>query len=307
MNKTLYGVLPVLVTPFGEDGGCDTAALANEVEFVIGHGARGVVLGMVSEVLRLSSEERDALTAATCGAVDGRVSVTASVGAESLHIALRHAKHAESVGVDAVMATPPIATPCDDPQLFRYYSSIIESVDLPVVVQDASDYVGRPLSIELQASLFSAYGDRAMFKPETQPIGPRLSRLLEATDGKAKVFEGNGGLALVDSYRRGIAGTMPGPDICWALVALWDALEANDDDRISQIEGPLCALLSIVSSLDSLVAVLKHLLQRQGVIPRTTVREPVGYKLDAATEREVNRRFDQLAQAVNITRLYAKE
>src|SRR5262249_28268025 len=51
MSKVLAGVLPVLVTPFGENGGCATAALASEVEFVISHGAHGVVLGMVSEVL----------------------------------------------------------------------------------------------------------------------------------------------------------------------------------------------------------------------------------------------------------------
>jgi dihydrodipicolinate synthase/N-acetylneuraminate lyase len=300
MNKVLAGVLPVLVTPFTETGDCDAAALASQVDFVISHGAHGVVLGMVSEVLRLSSEERDALTEATCKAVDGRVSVTASVGAESLHTAVRHAKHAEAVGADAVMAIPPIATSCADAELFAYYAGIIESVEVPVVVQDASGYFGRPLSIELQAKLVAAYGDRAMFKPEAPPIGPRLSRLLESTDGKARVFEGTAGLALVETYGRGIAGTMPGPDICWAVVALWDALDANDDDKICQIEGPLCALVSMLTSLDSFVVVLKHLLHRQGVIPRTGVRAPVGYKLDPATEREVNRRFDRLAQAVNI-------
>src|SRR5215467_4606173 len=104
MSKVLAGVLPVLVTPFAQTGGFDTAALASEVDFVITHGAHGVVLGMVSEVLRLSSEERDGLTEETCKAVDGRVSVTASVGAESLHTAVRHAKHAQAVGADAVMA-----------------------------------------------------------------------------------------------------------------------------------------------------------------------------------------------------------
>src|SRR5262245_60490593 len=93
MSRVLAGVLPVLVTPFGVNGGCGTAALSSEVDFVIGHAAHGVVLGMVSEVLRLSSEERDARTDSTCKAVDGRVSVTASVGAESLHTALRYAKH----------------------------------------------------------------------------------------------------------------------------------------------------------------------------------------------------------------------
>ena len=104
------GVLPVLATPFQESGELDTAALTSEIDFVIEQKVDGVVLGMVSEVLRLSSEERDALTEATCRAVDGRVSVTTSVGAESTHTAIRHAKHAEAVGADAVMAIPPMGT-----------------------------------------------------------------------------------------------------------------------------------------------------------------------------------------------------
>ena len=300
MRKVPTGVLPVLATPFKEDGDLDSAALASEVDFVIGHQADGVVLGMVSEVLRLSSEERDALAEATCRVVGGRVSVTVSVGAESLHTAVRHARHAEVVGADAVMAIPPLGTACDDQELFRYYAGIIESVDVPVVVQDASGYLGRPLTVELQANLFAVYGDRALFKPEAQPIGPRLTRLLEATGGQAKVFEGTGGIALVDSYHRGIAGTMPGPDVPWALVALWNALEAGDDDRVAEIQGPLCALVSVQHSLDSFIAVEKHLLRRQGVIPATYSREPVGYELDAATEREVNRLFDRLDSVVNV-------
>jgi len=228
VSEVLSGVLPVLATPFTENGDLDTASLASEIDFVIDQKAHGVVLGMVSEVLRLSSEERDRLTAETCHIVNGRVSVTTSVGAESLHTAVRHAKHADAVGADAVMAIPPMGTNCDDRELYQYYSGIIESIDIPVVVQDASGYLGRPLTIELQVNLFTKYGDRALFKPEAQPIGPRLSLLLEATGGQAKVYEGTGGLALVDSYKRGIVGTMPGPDIVWALVALWDALGRSD-------------------------------------------------------------------------------
>jgi 4-hydroxy-tetrahydrodipicolinate synthase len=300
MPKIPAGVLPVLATPFNQDGDIDGAALASEIDFVIQHHAHGVVLGMVSEILRLSSEERDELAEMACQAVGGRVTVTTSVGAESLHTAIRHARHAQAAGADAVMAIPPIGTACEDPELFKYYSGIIESVELPVVVQDASGYLGRPLSIDLQASLFAEYGDRVMFKPEAQPIGPRLTRLLGATGGKAKVFEGTGGLALVDSYHRGVTGTMPGPDICWALVALWNALEAGDTERVDQIQGPLCAIVSVQTSLDSFVAVQKHLLSRQGVIPATHARGPVGYQLDAATEREVNRLCDRLASVVNL-------
>ena len=125
MRKVPAGVLPVLATPFHENGDVDSAALADEVDFVIGHHADGVVLGMVSEVLRLSSEERDALAEATCRAVGGRVSVITSVGAESLRTAVRHAKHAEAAGAEAVMAIPPLGTACDDEELFGYYAGII--------------------------------------------------------------------------------------------------------------------------------------------------------------------------------------
>jgi len=57
------------------------------------------------------------------------------------------------------------------------------------------------------------------------PIGPRLSQLLAATGGKARVFEGTGGIALIDSFQRGIVGTMPGADLIDGIVALWRAPE----------------------------------------------------------------------------------
>lgn len=300
MHRLPEGVLPVLATPFDQNGDLDLKSLAAEINFVVDQRADGVVLGMVSEILRLSSEERETLTEAVCRFVDGRVSVTTSVGAESLHTAVRYAKQAQAVGTDAVMAIPPMGTACDDDELYKYYATLIEAIDIPVVVQDASGYLGRPLTIALQASLFEKYGDRALFKPEAQPIGPRLTQLLDATNGNAKVYEGTGGLALVDSFKRGIVGTMPGPDIVWALVALWKALKDGDDAQVDRIQGPLATIVSIQNSLDSFVAVQKHLLHRQGVLPQIGARGPVGYHLDPATEREVDRLFERLAGVVGV-------
>ena len=167
-------------------------------------------------------------------------------------------------------------------------------------MQDASGYVGRPISIEMQAQLFNENGpDRVLFKPEATPIGPRLTALHEATSHRAMIFEGTGGLALVDSYRRGIAGTMPGADLIKPIIALWRALETHDDSRIARIEPPLCALVSLQTSLDGFLAVEKHLLVRQGIFRNTLVRGPVGYVLDETTRRQVDRLFDELMQVTN--------
>ena len=153
---------------------------------------------------------------------------------------------------------------------------------------------GRPMSIGVQARLFETYGDRVYFKPETPPLGPRLTELLLATGGSARVIEGSGGIALVDAHRRGVVGTMPATDLCWALKRLWDALEAGDEGTAYRIAGPLALMISVQTSIDSYVAVEKHLLHAQGVLPSTRRRRPYDFEPDEAMLAEVDRLFARL-------------
>src|SRR5262245_36169353 len=255
-------------------------------------------MAMVSETLRLASEEREQLAEAACRFGRTRGVVIISVGAESSKVSERFTKQAESVGADAVMAIPPVAVGVGEDELLAYYRRIIEAIRIPVIVQDASGYVGRPMSVGMQARLLEEYGPRrVLYKPEANPIGPRLSELREATGGRARVFEGTGGIALVDSFRRGIVGTMPGADLIRGLVPLWRALGAGDAAKADRIHGPLAALISMQTSLDAFLAVEKHLLMRQGIFKNTVVRGPVGFVLDEETRREVDRLFDRMIGA----------
>lgn len=297
--RKIQGVLPVFQTPYHEDESIDFATLEQEINWLYDQGSDGIVMAMVSEVLRLSGEERRQLAEAACRFSQGRGVVVISVGAESTHTAVEYARHAESVGADAVMAIPPVSVAVAEDELKRYYERILQAIAIPVIVQDASGYVGKPMSIALQAGLFNQYGERVMFKPEATPIGPRLTALREATDGRAPVFEGTGGIALVDSYRRGVVGTIPGADLIDVLVALWRALQAGDERRIYQLSLPLSALIAIQTSLDAFLAVEKYLLVKRGIFKNTLVRGPVGYALDEETRQEVDRLFEQLMGMVH--------
>ena len=97
------------------------------------------------------------------------------------------------------------------------------------------------------------------------------------------MFEGSGGIALVDSYRRGIIGTMPGADLIDGIVALWRALESGDEDRAAALARPICAIVALQTGLDAFLAVEKYLLVKRGVFRNTIVRGPVGYRLDENT------------------------
>jgi 4-hydroxy-tetrahydrodipicolinate synthase len=299
MNAALGGVLAVFQTPFTADGSIDRSAMEKQFDWLFANGADGVVFGMVSEVLRLSSEERDDVARLACKLAEGRGHSVISVGAESTVVAVRHAKHAAACGASALMAAPPALFPAGDDQLFGYFGAIVRAVDVPLVVQDASGYVGTSLSISLQARLHAEYGDRVMFKPEAPPIGPRVTELLGATGGQARIFEGTGGLYLIDSFRRGVVGTMPAGETVWAQAALWQALCAGDFTRAYRIAGPLALMVSQQTTLDLFVAVEKQLLVRQGVFPSDAMRGPTGEPVDAQMAEEINRLVDLLRQAVD--------
>jgi dihydrodipicolinate synthase/N-acetylneuraminate lyase len=197
------------------------------------------------------------------------------------------------------MAIPPVSVAALESELAEYYRRIIRAVSIPVIVQDASGYVGRPMSITVQARLMEEFGsNRVMFKPEATPIGPKLSELRQVTGGEAKVFEGTGGLTLVDSFRRGIVGTMPGADLVKAIVALWKALVAGDERRAYRLSLPVSALINLCTSLDAFLAIEKYLLLKQGIFQNTLVRGPLGYVLDEATRQEVDRLFELIGEAL---------
>ncbi|HZZ42492.1 MAG TPA: dihydrodipicolinate synthase family protein [Tepidisphaeraceae bacterium] len=304
MNKTqkLSGVLPVFQTPYLEDESIDAATLESEINWLYDCGADGIVLAMVSEVLRLDGPERLQLAELASKFGRPRGAVVISVGAESTKSAETYTRHAEASGASAVMAIPPVSVGVGEDELFRYYERIIRVTSLPVVVQDASGYVGRPMPIAMQARLMNEFGaDRVLFKPEATPIGPRLSALRDGTGGRAGIFEGTGGIALVDSHRRGVVGTMPGADLIRGIVALWGALQAGDDRRAYQLSLPISSLVAIQNSLDAFLAIEKYLLVKQGIFKNTIVRGPVGYTMDEETRREVDRLFELVTSAVEET------
>jgi 4-hydroxy-tetrahydrodipicolinate synthase len=335
-SPAVAGVLPVFQTPYLSDETIDFATLQREIEWLYERGADGIVMAMVSEVLRLSSEEREQLAAAVCRFGRDRGSVVISVGAEASILAERYARQAEGVGAHAVMAIPPVAIAALTGDVLRYYERIIKAVRIPVIVQDASGYVGRPMPVDLLVRLLNEFGDRILFKPEATPIGPRLSELRDAvarsgsgascsggnpfppastresfpanascaTSGSSagvfptRVFEGSGGIALVDSYRRGIVGTMPGADLIDGIVALWRALQAGDEKRVYALSLPISSLVALQTGLDGFLAVEKYLLVKQGVFRNTVVRGPRNFELDDETRLEVDRLFDRVMDAV---------
>jgi dihydrodipicolinate synthase/N-acetylneuraminate lyase len=294
---SVQGVLPVLLLPYQEDHALDFATLSREIDWVFESGADGVVLAMVTEVFRLTDDERDRLARHVVDRVAGRGAVVVSVGAESIPQAVRLARSAENACATALMAVPPVFTRCPVDQLKQYYEAILSATGLPLIIQDASGYVGSQVPIALQSALHREYPRRIMFKPEAQPRSACISALRAATDGNACIFDGLGGMSLCDSFQRGVAGVMPSSDVPWAVAALWRALKSGDESTALRIQAPLSALVALMQNLDAFIAIGKALLVKQGIFKNALVRGPVGYQVDALTLRQFDVHLNCLKQA----------
>lgn len=304
MPKDIAGVLPIAHTPFRDDDTIDFASLERQIDWAFSVGADGFGTGMVSELLRLTFRERIELTQKLGELNRGRGAFIMGVGAESTKQALEYAKEAEKAGASAVMAIPPISSRLPPHQVLEYFTRLADGISLSVIVQDASGYVGQSIPMSVNSELIARFGPaKILFKPEANPIGPNLSALRDATDGKARIFEGSGGIALVDSFRRGIAGTMPGMEFLPAVVALWKALKRGDEAATYRLYFPLCALvaLQLQAGLDGFLAVEKYVLHKRGLFATPQRRKPYAWDMDDETRQELDRLLAKLDVAVSAT------
>lgn len=296
-SKTLAGVLPIVHTPFTDADTIDKTSLRRQLDWAFDTGANGCGTGMVSEILRLTTAERTQLAHLIPEIVEDRGPVFSSCGAESTGQAVAWAKEAAAAGNHALMAIPPTLTSLSAESVLDYFTALAEASDLPVIVQDASAYVGQAIPLEVHVKLLERFGpDKILFKPEAAPLGPNLSALRDATGGEACIFEGSGGIVLIDSFRRGITGTMPGMDLLDGIVEIWRALQAGEEARAYEVHFPICALtaLQMQAGLDGFLVVEKHLLKKRGLFTTEHRRRPYNWEMDSETRAEVNRLFGRL-------------
>jgi dihydrodipicolinate synthase/N-acetylneuraminate lyase len=98
------GLMPAMVTPFDERGEVDLRATKAVIEWFIEAGVSGISsLGNTSEFWHLLGEERKLFVDEVVRIVAGRVPLAVVVGAAGAKEMVELARHAESVGADAVL------------------------------------------------------------------------------------------------------------------------------------------------------------------------------------------------------------
>ena len=131
----LTGSMVAMVTPMGDDGSVDWAALNRLVDHHVEQGTDAIVsVGTTGESATLEHNEHIEVIGRTVDAVAGRIPVIGGTGANSTAEAIELTRAAADVGVTACLLVVPYYNKPPQEGLFQHFRSIASSVSIPQIL-----------------------------------------------------------------------------------------------------------------------------------------------------------------------------
>ncbi len=184
-----HGSIVPLVTPFRE-GRLDENALAELIEWQIASGSHGLsVTGTTGEPSSLTLKERERVIRIAAEAIGGRVPLVAGSGSNNLDETLHLSRFAQQAGADALLLIVPYYIRPSQEGLFRFFKTVADSVDLPVILYNIPGRTAVNLEIDTVARLRDSCPNIIGIKESNKDFS-HITRLIGKLGPDFKVYSG---------------------------------------------------------------------------------------------------------------------
>lgn len=289
--SAIKGVCPVIATPFTESGEVDYEDLDKLTGHLAASGADGAVMfGFASEFMKLEDGERVKMAEIFINGLKGTdMYAMTSVTHHSLEIAVKHAKKYEAMGADCLMMLPPFAISPSMAAIKKHMYSILDVVNIPVLVQYAPSVTGSVIEVDDLADI-TRINPNALFKIEEKPPMECISSLIKQLPD-VNIFVGFAGLDMIDSYAVGATAVMPGCSFTEIYAAITNHYFAGFEAEARAIYNKLEKYITRwMGHVEYIIGVEKNILHRRGIIKSNYCRQPF-YEYNEEEENAVIDRF----------------
>src|SRR4051794_27937852 len=157
-KKELFGVVPIIPTPFTEKEEIDEDALQRLIDFAVAAGVKAACLpAYASEFYKLTDEEKLRVVKIAVDHSGGRIKIVAQSNHPSLKVAINLARANVEAGADIISVAVPRIFSLPENSLKEYLSSFMRAVpQTPVLIQDFNPS-GQSISVKLIKELIDEH------------------------------------------------------------------------------------------------------------------------------------------------------
>ena len=261
------GVFPAFYACYDDNGEISRERTARLAEFYLGLGIPGLyVTGSSGECVFHTVEERKATLEAVMETVGGKMTIIAHIAAPSTRDSIELARHAESLGVDAIAMVPGFYYGLSVPVVRKYWMDVLEATEkVPMFIYNIP---GTTNGFNLPTDLFKemlATGRVAGVKNSSDSVQDILRFRLNGGEDVA-IFNGPDEQYLAGRMMGasgGIGGTYGyTPELYLKLEKL---IQANEIAKASALQHEITRLIYQMLSTGSLYAGAKEVLRLRGI------------------------------------------
>lgn len=275
--KKYEGVIPAFYACYDENGEVSPERVRALTQYHIDKGVQGVyVNGSSGECIYLSVEDRKLILENVMAVAKGKLTVIAHVACNNTKDSVELAKHAESLGVDAIAAIPPIYFRLPAYSIARYWNDMSKAApNTDFIIYNIPQLSGTTLTRDLYAEM----------RKNPRVIGVKNSSMptqdiqMFVADGGDDhiVFNGPDEQFIsgrVIGAKAGIGGTYGVmPDL---FLKLNELIKQSDFETAKELQYAINDVIyKIVSGRANLYAVIKEILRLNEKLDLGSVRAPL--------------------------------
>ena len=269
----LTGVMPALVTPFDQNNRIDFKALEKHMTGLRAAGVAGwVPNGSTGEYFSMSKEERIEVLSFVKGFANDDELLVAGTNASATREVIENTAAAKEIGYDAVLLATPFYTRPTDTELLAHYNTVLDAVDVNLVLYNYPPKDGIEISFDILDAL--ADNPRVIGIKESSGVLQRAIDIASRYDGRIQLVSGSDDIAL-DFMFWGADSWICGPSNCMAR-ACCDLDRTFRSGDLDKARRQMKTLYRAMNSLESgkFVQKIKYGCELQGS-PVGVCRQPL--------------------------------
>ena len=271
------GVIPAFYACYDKEGNISPEGVQALAKYFVAKGVKGVYVGGSSgECIYQSVEDRKITLENVMKAAEGKLTVIAHVACNNTKDSVELAKHAESLGVDAIAAIPPIYFHLPEYAIAKYWNDISAAApNTDFVIYNIPQLAGVALTMSLFAEMRK--NPRVIgVKNSSMPVQD-IQMFKQAAGEGYIIFNGpdeqfmSGRVIGAEGAIGGTYGVMPE-----LFLKLDECVKAGDMDKAREIQYAVDAVIyKMCSAHGNMYGVIKAILKKNEGLELGGVREPL--------------------------------